>query len=162
MVLEPSISFIPGAASLAGSRATLFTLAMVDPDAPVSVSSTYEPFGHFLVGNIQLPESLTSSDEASLWRRPFSARLVVTLTPSEAGEVIFAYRNPHPAEPRDHRYTLALFAQPSSEPITFDEDKVLDGSQDGRCFFNISAFALKYDLGAPIGIATALVRNITS
>ena len=55
MVLEPTISFsVPDSASYV-------TLAMVDPDAPVSVSSTYEPFGHFLVGNIPLPTASSPS-----------------------------------------------------------------------------------------------------
>mmetsp|Transcript_24337 Transcript_24337/g.65812 ORF Transcript_24337/g.65812 Transcript_24337/m.65812 type:complete len:491 (-) Transcript_24337:197-1669(-) len=150
MLNEPLLTFLvdaegegePTATTTDAIYTTRYTVGFFDPDAPVSVSNTYATFGHMLVGNVVV-EGARAED----------------LRASDAGEVIFAYRNPHPAEPRDHRYTIVVWKQPQGGPIVFDEEKVLDGGQDGRCFFQPTDFASKYGLGDPIGVATALVQN---
>ena len=120
-------------------------MGFFDPDAPVTVSNTYATFGHMLVGNV----------------RATPAKAKAGFVPSSLGEVLLAYRNPHPAEPRDHRYTAVVWRQKDDDAVLdFSSfEKVLDGGQDGRCFFDPVVFAASYGLGDPIGVATALVRN---
>lgn len=145
MLNEPLLSFLvdaEGEPTTTEPTTTRYTVGFFDPDAPVSVSNTYATFGHMLVGNVVVE----------------GAR-VEDLRASDGGQVIFAYRNPHPAEPRDHRYTIVVWKQPPGGSIEFDEERVLDGGQDGRCFFQPTDFATKYGLGDPIGVATALVQN---
>ena len=102
---------------------SLYTLAMMDPDAPSRVNPTNRNVNHWLVGNIK-GSNLNDFTDAS---------------------VMADYRGSGP--PVDsglHRYSFYLFEQ-TAGIIDFSETVVVT-----RGMFSLKEFVAKYQLGIPL------------
>jgi len=125
--LYPGIQLTPSATAKApniswgGQAPAVYTLLVVDPDAPSREDSKQRDWNHWLVCNIQ------GSD-------------------IETGETLFPYVGPNPLKNSGHhRYVFILFNQ--KHPINFQE---VPPELHGREKFDTRAFIKKYDLGIPV------------
>lgn len=104
-----------------GDGADLFTLLMVDPDAPRPEAPKFRNWLHWIVVNI--PGSLASSED--IW---------------EKGKEVVAYNGPSPPA-GVHRYVFLLFKQNGKVDIKRAPE---------RKEFTVQEFAGKYKLGIPV------------
>ncbi|KAG5878105.1 hypothetical protein JTB14_017972 [Gonioctena quinquepunctata] len=103
---------------------SLYTVAMVDPDAPSRADPKVREVLHWLVGNVP------GIDVAK-------------------GDAIAEYRGSGPPLGTGlHRYIFLIYKQ--KEKINFEEKKIIKTSREGRLNFSIKKFAEKYHLGQPI------------
>ncbi|CAG2107976.1 unnamed protein product, partial [Medioppia subpectinata] len=103
----------------------LYTLAMVDPDAPSRAEPTLRNWRHWLVMNI--PGNKINK-----------------------GDIISAFEGPEPpAGSGYHRYVFLVYEQKQGyiKPPSRDDD-----DDDHRGSFSIKDFATKYNLGEPVAI----------
>ncbi|ORY82101.1 phosphatidylethanolamine-binding protein [Protomyces lactucae-debilis] len=111
----------PPALSFFGSPKDLFTLAIVDPDAPERNNNIISQVQHFLAFNI--PGNTLAGNLSTLGDRP-------------AGS--FGYLGPSPpAGCGTHRYVIALFKQPAQ----IDPAVAGFGTARYPLFFNIKSYA---------------------
>lgn len=104
----------------------LYTLAMIDPDAPSRATPLYREWVHWLVGNIP------------------GCDVVL-------GDPLVAYIGSRPpAGTGRHRYIFIVFKQICH--LDFDETHVPNDKCDERRGFSIKRFAQKYALGNPIAL----------
>nr|CAH0111980.1 unnamed protein product [Daphnia galeata] len=102
----------------------LFTLCLVDPDAPSSTLPLLREFQHWIVVNIPGNEFLK-------------------------GEALAVYLGSQPPPLSGlHRYTFLVYKQPMY--LTCDEDRLRNPNLKGRGKFSIRKFAAKYKLGEPV------------
>nr|XP_018903754.1 PREDICTED: protein D3-like [Bemisia tabaci] len=105
---------------------TLHTLLLVDPDWPIKKPRTINEFPHWMVGNI--PGSNVEKGETIIDYVGYRATII---------------------DENPHRYTFLVYAQPSHEPIKFDEPR-LNNTQiyERERFANFSGknIAKKYNL----------------
>lgn len=102
----------------------LYTLAMIDPDAPSRAKPSLREFLHFLVGNVPGTD-ISKSDMLAMYIGP--------APPKDSGP---------------HRYVFLAYKQPSH--IRFDFEQLKDDSYAGRPKFSIRKFAAEYKLGSPV------------
>ncbi|XP_072154750.1 uncharacterized protein [Bemisia tabaci] len=106
-----------------------YFLALIDPDSPNRTKPVDREFLHYLVGNI--PGVAVSR-----------------------GAEIIPYYAPLPEKDTGvHRYVFTVFQQPKGV-INFESElsHSKKPNNEGRKKFNISNFAQKYDLGAPLAV----------
>lgn len=109
-----------------GSNETLYTLAMVDPDAPSRASPTVGQVLHWLVINIPLNRI-------------------------SGGRTMAGYRGSGPPEGTGlHRYIFIVYKQPAK--IDPEEAVIGKTSRTGRLNFKIRDYAKKYNLAEPIAV----------
>ncbi|CAH1156113.1 unnamed protein product [Phaedon cochleariae] len=107
-----------------GDQDTLYTVAMVDPDAPSRKEPTLREVLHWLVGNVPGTEV-------------------------QKGVALAGYRGSGPPLGTGlHRYVFLIYKQ--SGRIEFDEKPISKTSREGRLKFSIKKFAEKYNLGQPV------------
>lgn len=107
---------------------TFYVVAMIDPDAPSADDPTYREVRHFLVGNVN---GSTLRD--------------VGMFDENTNTVLSPFLNPSPPEGSGyHRYVQHVYSQ---GPATIDFEPVTDDVLG----FNLTAFAVQYDLGDPVG-----------
>ncbi|KAG5878106.1 hypothetical protein JTB14_017973 [Gonioctena quinquepunctata] len=102
----------------------LYTVAMVDPDAPSRADPSVSEVLHWLVGNVPGID-VTKGDTI--------AEYIGSGPPLDTGL---------------HRYIFLIYKQ--KEKINFEEKKILKTTTEGRLNFSIRKFAEKYHLGQPI------------
>lgn len=104
----------------------LYTLALIDPDAPSRADPEYAQILHWLVVNI--PGYRVS-------RGTTMAEYIGSAAPNGTGL---------------HRYIFLIYKQPGR--INPDEKKIPNTTTDGRTNFKIRDYAKKYNLGNPIAV----------
>ncbi|KAL1460506.1 hypothetical protein WDU94_012483 [Cyamophila willieti] len=107
-----------------GNPHSLYTLMMIDPDAPSRSDQKLSPILHFLVGNIPGHDV-------------------------NKGDIIVDYVGAQP--PKDvglHRYIFLLYHQ--LRKINFKEPMIPSSSMEGRLNFAIRNFTEKYQLFGPV------------
>ncbi|XP_049879006.1 protein D3-like [Pectinophora gossypiella] len=122
--LTPSQASQPPIVSWQTSIGTgpLYTIVMLDPDAPSRANPTKRNWLHWLVGNVP------GKDVAR-------------------GEILAGYNGPAPPKASGlHRYVLLVFQQ--NGRLSFNEN-YLDNSPS-RGGFNLNNFVANYELGEPI------------
>ncbi|KAH1006507.1 hypothetical protein HUJ05_007236 [Dendroctonus ponderosae] len=123
--LTPSQTLTPPSIYWEADKKSLYTLCMVDPDAPrTKESNKPNQWNHWTVGNI--PGNQIAR-----------------------GQPLVEYLPPCPAKNSPpHRYTYMVYKQPAR--INFKEPRVAANSFQHRDGFSLRSFAQKYQLGNPI------------
>ncbi|CAG2177524.1 unnamed protein product, partial [Oppiella nova] len=112
---EPHVEWAP-------EQNALYTLAMVDPDAPSRVTPVWRSYKHWLVMNI--PAGQVSG-----------------------GDIVAGYTGPAPPEGTGlHRYAILIYQQPDGHI----DPPPRDDSLEHRPYFSIEDFARNYTLGEPV------------
>ncbi|XP_046449511.1 protein D3-like [Daphnia pulex] len=102
----------------------LFTLCLIDPDAPSRDLPLLREFQHWIVVNVPGNDFMK-------------------------GEALAVYLGSQPPPLTGfHRYTFLVYKQPNY--LTCDENRLLEQNIKGRGKFSIRKFAAKYNLGQPV------------
>ncbi|OQR69769.1 phosphatidylethanolamine-binding proteinF40A3.3-like [Tropilaelaps mercedesae] len=105
-------------------KGAIYTLVMVDPDAPSRTNPTLRNVKHWLVVNIPG-------------------------TDIEKGEEIAGYRGSGPPKGSGlHRYVFVVYKQPGR--INVPDKRVPSSSREDRLGWSLQDFIKKYDLGEPV------------
>ncbi|KAF8446543.1 phosphatidylethanolamine-binding protein [Terfezia claveryi] len=120
----------------------LYTLVMVDPDAPSRENPTAAQFLHFVQAGLRITTDLGETTE-SVYHR-----LTTTVPP------VVPYRAPAPAVDTGlHRYIFLLFMQPS------DNVDLGSFSTDNRRIFDVQSFERNNTFGPPLAGAYFQAQN---